>query len=766
MRNMLLCALLVACVALAMPARAGGIKWHQPPDMDRGWDWESWGWGDQAIQFQVADDFRCRDGRPVTDVHWWGSYIPGPEGRVEKFLIQFWTDAPAGPDIPYSHPDKLMYQVVVANVPEVFYGKTAAGEYVFEYDAYLTDPFPQRRGEIYWLSIVAILDSAADMEWGWHESRVHYNDAAVWRQPGAEWRPLYGQYERQVDMAFYLTTEGPESGLKWRQCPDMQTGQDFWSQQGMLASEFADDFPCENGEPIMGLVWWGSYPGPYGSEYRVRNFIIRFYEDVPAGVDRTYSHPGELLYEKPVLDFTEQYLFTTPDGEDVYQYQGWLPEPFPQERGKIYWLSIVAVLDLPGVWGWHESSQHWNDAAVGRCSRNWYPLMPVTGATVDMSFILLMSSTQGKWGLPPATDHAGDWVSQLSPEKQWRSEAADDFICEDGAPISDVHWWGSYWLNMKGPLKGFWIRFYEDVPWGPDTGYSHPGKLITEYYVDKFNETFYGFDGMGNHVYQYYALLPEWFRQETGRVYWISIMADGDLPPLWGWHDSRFRWNDDAVGREVHFGSSVWRELYNEVLGVSTDMAFELTSPLWTRPPEKFFSPLWNLFSIPLIPVGSADASAVLGFDASNNVFRWDPVNKNTELYPWDFTDLETGRGYMLYTREYRDPSYLGIIPPKIVYLPNAGRSWIGLPGVEDYYQGWALVENLATGQTRSVSADATSAAPWMNWNFVYWNSYVDTAQICVYNGSGDDTYMHPWYGYWVWSNVDNLRLIFNRPCP
>jgi hypothetical protein len=768
MRSSLLYALLLVCAALVVLApvqsQEVGIKWHQPPDMDRGHDWQSWSYGDDA-RYQVADDFCCRDGRPVTDVHWWGSYMPGPDGQVWKFVIQFWTDVPAGPD-GYSRPGKLIYQTVVENVPENFYGVTAGGETVFEYHAFLTDPFPQERGKIYWLSIIAVLPSGSNQVWGWHASRVHFNDAAVMRVTGADWFPLYNEYQRPVDMAFYLTTEGPGNGIKWRQCPDMKTGQDFWSQHGYLSGEVADDFPCENGEPIDGLVWWGSYPGPYGSEYRTSTFVIRFYEDVPAGVDRPYSHPGTLLYEELVYNVSESYVFTTPDGEEVFEYYSRLPRSFDQERGKIYWLSIVAVLDLPGIWGWHEASQGWNDAAVIRSGPEWYPIMEPTGRQVDMSVVLLMSGTDTKWYLPPATDHAGDWISQFGPERPWHSEAADDFICEDGKPISDVHWWGSYWLNLRGPLKGFWIRFYEDVPWNPETGYSHPGKLIQEYYTREFHETFYGVDGLGNGVYQYYAILPDWFRQEMGKVYWISIVADSDLPPLWGWHDSRFRWNDDAVGREEHFGHPMWQELYNEFLDVSTDMAFELTSPLTTWPPSGYFSPFWVFFSIPLIPLGSDDVSAVLGFDATNAVTRWNPYTKNLELYPDDFLNIEVGRGYMLYTQVDRAPYYTGVIPPKIVYLPRQGLTWIGLPGVEDYFQGWTMVENLTTGQIRSAPDDHTSASPWVNWNFVYWNTYANTWQICIYNGSGDDTWMHPWYGYRVWSWVDNLRLIFNRPCP
>ena len=53
---------------------------------------------------------------------------------------------------------------------------------------------------------------------------------------------------------------------------------------------------------------------------------------------------------------------------------------------------------------------------------------------------------------------------------------------------------------------------------------------------------------------------------------------------------------------------------------------------------------------------------------------------------------------------------------------------------------------------------DAAAPDPWLNWNWIFWDSYVDTARI-LSMGGGDDDSLRPWYGYRVWADVGNLRL-------
>ena len=59
-------------------AATNEFKWIQNPDTEWGYDIWSWGYEDVAgnimIVNEVADDWVCRDGRPITEVRWWGSF--------------------------------------------------------------------------------------------------------------------------------------------------------------------------------------------------------------------------------------------------------------------------------------------------------------------------------------------------------------------------------------------------------------------------------------------------------------------------------------------------------------------------------------------------------------------------------------------------------------------------------------------------------------------------------------------------------------------
>jgi hypothetical protein len=181
-----------------------------------------------------------------------------------------------------------------------------------------------------------------------------------------------------------------------------------------------------------------------------------------------------------------------------------------------------------------------------------------------------------------------------------------------------------------------------------------------------------------------------------------------------------------------------------------------------TSPPEAFNGG-FNWFSIPWTPTVSSEMSDVLGFNARNKVFRWDPIVKNLELYPDDFTDIEVGRGYKMWLPDPIDVSYWATPGPDEVEVPAPGFTWVGVPATHDVFQGDIVIYNAALDEYRTVEDDATEpdGERWLNPNWVYWNSVDRTAEICVFNGSGDDTYVRPWRQYQVWSHVGGLTLYF-----
>ena len=155
-------------------------KWSQWVDMDNGHSIVSHHNITTLLSTIVpsvaADDWRCLDGRPVTDFHWWGSYEAGSPGALGAFRLLIQADIPAD-DCHPSHPGELRWSGggTMTQVEEVFFGTHADGTEVYQYNLVIDDPqdwFYPERNEIYWLSITALsFDLTTDPEdtvvWAW-----------------------------------------------------------------------------------------------------------------------------------------------------------------------------------------------------------------------------------------------------------------------------------------------------------------------------------------------------------------------------------------------------------------------------------------------------------------------------------------------------------------------------------------------------------------------------------------------------------------------
>ncbi|RIK77381.1 MAG: hypothetical protein DCC68_17460 [Planctomycetota bacterium] len=132
----------------------------------------------------MADDFADRFDTPVVHLRWWGSYM-GQEHiygtGVKRFYIGFESDVPVGPDNPFSHPGTPLLEQFVTKGPLAPGSGTFTetlirppdpliGEALYEYNAELTCPFPERPDTVYWLKVVALVNPQEDgaIEWGWH----------------------------------------------------------------------------------------------------------------------------------------------------------------------------------------------------------------------------------------------------------------------------------------------------------------------------------------------------------------------------------------------------------------------------------------------------------------------------------------------------------------------------------------------------------------------------------------------------------------------
>ncbi len=124
---------------------------------------------------------------------------------------------------------------------------------------------------------------------------------------------------------------------------------------------------------------------------------------------------------------------------------------------------------------------------------------------------------------------------------------ADDFQCTASGPITDIHFWGSFFhdvLPPEGP-GGLIIdaSIWSDVPKGADAQYSHPGDVLwsrtftpgqyaaariwtveegewwhdpgTQNWIPEADQNIYQFD--------FYLPAGEAFVQEEGKIYWLAV---------------------------------------------------------------------------------------------------------------------------------------------------------------------------------------------------------------------------------------------------
>ena len=179
---------------------------------------------------------------------------------------------------------------------------------------------------------------------------------------------------------------------KWRQAPDLDaTGVDIDASCPSRVGEcnvVADDFLCIQTGPITEIHIYGSWLHdgyPLGDPGQV-TFTLSLHNDVPAGVDLSWSHPGEVLwmhtfavgefevrpYARDIVGdlYSHGFTFIASDStcwEYIFDLRAL--EPFIQQGSEtepvVYWLDIQAVPEDQSVWfGWKTTIDHWNDAGV------------------------------------------------------------------------------------------------------------------------------------------------------------------------------------------------------------------------------------------------------------------------------------------------------------------------------------------------------------------------------------------------------------------
>jgi hypothetical protein len=379
----------------------------------------------------------------------------------------------------------------------------------------------------------------------------------------------------------------------------------------------ADDFICTNTGPISDIHIWGSWLN--NNKSTITNFWLGIYDDVPANPNNptnSNSHPGNLLWQESFTpggavpgqfvesfwaDSQEQFLDPGPPAiigtdDQAWYYCLYPTNPFTQTGSssapKVYWLAAYvqvssAVGEPTPQYGWKTTSIVQNDTSVHTpwpgsapgTNASWIPTgyqPPAGGPLVPLDLAFkLETPTNTSSALCMDTNDGVKYIQQpnLQGLDVWNSGPwmlADDFICTNAGPISDIHIWGS-WLNDSVETNSitFTLGIYDDVPVNPNNPNSHPGNLLWQQtfapgqYAENFfatgSETFLnpgppatmGTDSQA----WYYCFYPTNPFVQTGtnsapKTYWLAVYAQ--LPSRstdynFGWKTTDSVQNDTSV---------------------------------------------------------------------------------------------------------------------------------------------------------------------------------------------------------------------------
>lgn len=182
--------------------------------------------------YSLADDWKCTETGPVTDIHFWGT-LSEDLGFPTQFRLNIYSDNPSG-QFGWSEPSTLLWtsgdlsqgawheRLWADGLGHGFQDPATGGvtfsnkciQYNFLFDTAAS--FFQEEGTIYWLEVVASTD--APNLWGWKVAdpllQDHFNDDAVFLMVDTGWIEMRYPFEMghpyegdSVDLAFVITPE-------------------------------------------------------------------------------------------------------------------------------------------------------------------------------------------------------------------------------------------------------------------------------------------------------------------------------------------------------------------------------------------------------------------------------------------------------------------------------------------------------------------------------------------------------------------------------
>ena len=468
---------------------------------------------------------------------------------------------------------------------------------------------------------------------------------------------------------------------KWQQLPDLtSSGVDIRLDDADGVTRYvADDFQCTQSGPITDVHFWGSWKCDL--KCPITAILVSFYSD---DANQPYSKPGQLLWQHRYMtgEFTETlYQDLTPtyewwwdpyfhDANSMGDHQVWKydinidPRRAVRQQGtpstpQVYWLELQAWLPDSDNYrfGWKTSQEHWNDKAVWDTGyfltpRAWkkipyppghqYRYLPPDQNSPDMAFAIttgaepnMPTDPNTKFKQPPDEGPNGIDI-HCDRKDQVQRTLADDFVCFETGPITDVHLWGS-WKGepaMKGDVNSIHLSIHSDIPsWQYPYGgdWSIPGPVLwqRDIQVGDFKETLYktmtyyegwwdaslGYEGAyipngDRQIWQYDIVIPpsEAFIQQGEPnkpvIYWLDVYVQlkSTTPNAqFGWKTSTGHFNDAAVYLDPQDGH--WKPIrypdQHPLYDKNVDMAFSITNKKECIKPWAIDYAAWVLWGKP-----------------------------------------------------------------------------------------------------------------------------------------------------------------------
>lgn len=526
------------------------LKWSQPPtpwtteNGFNGWNELSWFGGPQI----VADDWVCTTDQPVTDVHWWGSFLGwdqpyAPPDMPVQFHIAVWTDVPADPGggTPWSHPGTVIWENYCDTFTAEFVGwdfdprnPLACPEACYKFEQLLPDEgwFYQRGPyNIYWISIAAIYPPGMIVEhpWGWKstprldaqspDDAVRIFDPVV---PGIEityqagepiWWPTFDQ---SWDMAFALTTiEQIEPDADLGDAPDSSNN----SGAAMTAYPAGGPPGVIAHYPTVHLA--GSPPfGPIHRQPRNMAYLgtwVTLEQEADIGLDEDFVNNIDPPSDQPDMDFSD----------DAVVLPLSLPHCMPTTFQ--YTITVVSPVAIPmfvNVWfDWNRDGD-WDD--VMQCPNN---------------------VTAPEWAVRnqvPAVFGPGTYTLTTPPFVSWHpaSTPQPDPIWMR-ITLSEMPWsaTGGAGYGGSGPLSGYQYGETEDYYFVPDV----PPPVETKW-IQRPHDMGQGFDAASSYWWNEGVVSP------VNRVVADDFISDGRPIRILRWWGSYLddRYAPEATPDQLH----------------------------------------------------------------------------------------------------------------------------------------------------------------------------------------------------------------------